>query len=164
MTEDRKWRMALPLPELEEQQVKMVRIAGRQIALFHTAEGIKACDNRCPHEGYPLSEGSLSQGCTLTCNWHNWKFNLETGENLYGGDRLRTYPIDICGNEIWIDITELPYQERYSAITSSLHDAFNDYSYDRITREIARLSPRGCRSSRCASPVDRLVLAKENRT
>ena len=153
MTEARNWRMALPLPELEEQQVKMVRIAGRQIALFHTAEGIKACDNRCPHEGYPLSEGSLSQGCTLTCNWHNWKFNLETGENLYGGDRLRTYPIDIRGNEIWIDITELPYQERYSAITSSLHDAFNDYSYDRIAREIARLSRLG------ADPLDALRLS-----
>ncbi|MFL5239337.1 MAG: Rieske (2Fe-2S) protein, partial [Rhizomicrobium sp.] len=29
-----------------------------------------AIANRCPHEGYPLSEGTLSPGCLLTCNWH----------------------------------------------------------------------------------------------
>ena len=114
-----------------------------------------ACDNRCPHEGYPLSEGSLSQDCTLTCNWHNWKFNLATGENLYGGDRLRTYPVETRGADIWVDITELPYAERYKSITHSLRDAFDDYSYDRIAREIARLIRLG------ADPFDVLRLSIE---
>ena len=81
MTEMKNWRMALPVAELEGQNVKMLRIAGKQIAFFSTTEGIKACDNRCPHEGYPLSEGSLSPDCILTCNWHNWKFNLDRGRN-----------------------------------------------------------------------------------
>ncbi len=155
MAETKNWRLALPLAELEKLQVKMVRIASKQIALFNTPEGIKACDNRCPHEGYPLSEGSLSQDCILTCNWHNWKFNLVSGENLLGGDRLRTYPVEIRENEIWVDITELPYPQRYSAITNSLHDAFDDYSYDRIAREIARLIRLG------ADPFDVLRLAIE---
>jgi nitrite reductase/ring-hydroxylating ferredoxin subunit len=143
----------MPLAELEPAAVKMVRGAGKQIAVFNTPDGIRACDNRCPHEGYPLSEGNLSPDCILTCNWHNWKFNLETGDNLYGGDRLRTYPVEIREDEIWIDITDLPYRERYAAITSSLHDAFDDYSYDRIAREIARLTSRG------ADPLDALRLA-----
>ena len=155
MTEMKNWRMALPVAELESQKVKMQRIAGKQIAFFSTPEGIKACDNRCPHEGFPLSEGSLSPDCILTCNWHNWKFNLDNGENLYGGDRLRTYPVEIRDDEIWVDITELPYQQRYSAITNSLHDAFNDYSYDRIAREIARLIRLG------ADPLDVLRLSIE---
>ena len=155
MTEARNWRLALPLPELSKKQVQMVRIAGKQIALFDTDKGIRACDNRCPHEGYPLSEGSLSEKCILTCNWHNWKFNLVSGENLLGGDRLRTYPVEIRDNEIWVDITELPYQDRYSAITGSLHDAFKDYSYDRMAREIARLLRLG------ADPFDALRLSIE---
>ena len=150
---ERNWQLLMPLAELEPSAVKMVRVAGKQIAVFNTLEGIRACDNRCPHEGYPLSEGSLSSDCILTCNWHNWKFNLETGDNLYGGDRLRTYPVEIRGDEIWVDITELPYQERYNAITGSLHDAFDDYSYDRIAREIARLTTLG------ADPLDALRLA-----
>ena len=150
---ERNWQLLIPLVELESMQVKMVRIAGKQIAVFKTLDGVRACDNRCPHEGYPLSEGSLSPDCILTCNWHNWKFNLETGDNLYGGDRLRTYPVEIRGDEIWVDITDLPYQERYITITGSLHDAFDDYSYDRIGREIARLTALG------ADPLDVLRLA-----
>ena len=154
-TDDRSWHLAMPLAELERQSVKMVRIAGKQIALFNTPNGVRACDNRCPHEGYPLSEGSVSEDCTLTCNWHNWKFDLDTGDNLYGGDRLRTYPIEIRKSEIWIDITARPYPQRYTTITNSLHSAFDDYSYDRIAREIARLTHLG------ADPFDALRLSIE---
>ena len=150
---ERNWQSLMPLAELAPKAVKMVRIADKQIAVFNTSDGIRACDNRCPHEGYPLSEGSLSQDCILTCNWHNWKFNLDTGDNLYGGDRLRTYPIEVRGDEIWVDITDLPYGERYNTIINSLHDAFDDYSYDRIGREIARLTKLG------ADPLDALRLA-----
>jgi len=130
-----------------------VRVAGKQIALFNTSEGIRACDNRCPHEGYPLSQGSVSNNCILTCNWHNWKFDLNTGENLYGGDKLRTYPVAVRGDEVWVDLTELPYAERYAGVVNNLHAAFNDHSYDRIGREIARLIRLG------GDPLDALRLA-----
>jgi len=153
--DQRNWQRLLPLAELAPQAVRMLRMDGRQIAVFHTDDGIRACDNRCPHEGYPLSEGSLSQDCILTCNWHNWKFNLETGANLFGGDRLRTYPVEIRGDDIWIDLTERPYGERYASIRDSLHDAFEDYSYDRLARETARLIKLG------ADPLDVLRLAIE---
>ena len=149
------WHFAMPVAELSLNPSKMMRIAGKQIAFFKTSNGIKACDNRCPHEGFPLSEGSLSQQCTLTCNWHNWKFNLDTGENLYGGDRLRTYALEIRGDNVWVDISELPYQLRYDQICSNLRDAFDDYSYDRIAREIARLIKLG------ADPFDVLRLSIE---
>jgi nitrite reductase/ring-hydroxylating ferredoxin subunit len=152
---DKNWHFALPRSELEQDSARMVRIDGRQIAFFNTANGIMACDNRCPHEGYPLSEGSLSQDCTLTCNWHNWKFNLDTGENLLGGDRLRTYPVEIRGKDIWIDIIELPYAERYQKIIRSLKDGFEDERYDQIAREIARLIKLG------ADPLEPLRLAIE---
>ena len=151
----RNWQRLMALSELASRPVKMVRVAGRQVAVFKTAHGIRACDNRCPHEGFPLSEGSLSSACILTCNWHNWKFDLESGENLYGGDRLRTYALEIRGDDIWIDVAEPPYEERYASICASLRDAFDDYSYDRIAREIARLIRLG------ADPMDTLRLAIE---
>ena len=91
------WTLAMPLSKLADGGRKVLRIAGKQIALFRRGEQIYACNNRCPHEGYPLSEGDLDGECVLTCNWHNWKFNLETGENLYGGDRLNVYPVDRPG-------------------------------------------------------------------
>ena len=152
--EDHKnWFFAKSLSELRRCGALLVRVAGKQIALFNTPSGLRACDNRCPHEGYPLSEGSVSDDCTLTCNWHNWKFDLNTGENLYGGDKLRTYPVAIRGDEVWVDITEPPYAERYAAIVDNLHDAFNDHTYDRIGREVARLIRLG------GDPLDALRLA-----
>lgn len=147
------WNFAKPLAALQENKVLMARVSGKQIAIFDTPQGIRACDNRCPHEGYPLSEGSISDGCTLTCNWHNWKFNLENGDNLYGGDRLRTYPVEVRGEEVWVELSDPPYVERYAAIVNSLKEAFNDHEYDRIAREIARLKQSG------ADPLDALRLA-----
>ena len=33
---------------------------GKQIAVFAGEAGVFACNNRCPHEGYPLNVASLS--------------------------------------------------------------------------------------------------------
>ncbi len=84
----------------------MVRRGGKQIALFDIPTGIFACNNRCPHEGYPLRQGTLDGSCILTSNWHNWKFDLTTGENQYGGDHLRVYPVELRGGDVWVDITD----------------------------------------------------------
>ena len=137
------WHFATQRSALPSGGRKMVRVDGRQIAFFDTANGILACNNLCPHEGYPLSEGSLSGECTLTCNWHNWKFDLATGENLYGGDRLRTYPVELRGDEIWINLEDPPFDEALAGIIANLKQAFDDESYDRIAREIARLMRLG---------------------
>ena len=149
---DGNWHFAKPLADLKENRVTMARVSGKQIAIFDTDQGLRACDNRCPHEGFPLSEGSVSDGCTLTCNWHNWKFNLDNGDNLYGGDSLRTYPIEVREGDLWVELSDPPYAERYDAIINSLREAFDDHEYDRIAREIARLKQLG------ADPLEALRL------
>ncbi len=133
------WRRVAGRSELPPGSAKMVRVDGRQVALFEHAGEVFACNNLCPHEGYPLSEGTVAGQCTLTCNWHNWKFNLKTGENLYGGDRLTTYPVEIRDTEIWIDLADPPFETAHARVIQSLRHAFDDESYDRIAREIARL-------------------------
>ncbi len=148
-----RWRRAAALQSLRAAGKLLVRLEGRQLALFDTPDGVRACDNRCPHEGYPLTEGSLAGDCTLTCNWHNWKFDLRTGDNLYGGDRLRVYPVQVRGEDVWLNLAEPPYTARYSALTQSLRGAFDDHAYDRLAREIARLGKLG------ADPLDALRLA-----
>ena len=89
------WTDVMSLAELARTGKAVVRHDGRQILLMHGEAGSFACMNRCPHEGYPLSEGTLSEGCVLTCNWHNWKFNLASGATLVGGDRLTRYPMRV---------------------------------------------------------------------
>jgi len=58
---------------------KVFRQDGKQVLLIAAGDRVFAIANRCPHEGYPLSEGTFGPDCVLTCNWHNWKFDLASG-------------------------------------------------------------------------------------
>jgi nitrite reductase/ring-hydroxylating ferredoxin subunit len=140
---DGNWIMAVPLQELREKGAVVIKAERKQIVLFHSDKGVYACNNRCPHEGYPLKEGTLTGGCVLTCNWHNWKFDLESGETLVGGDRLRRYPVDLRAGEVWIDIGDPPAKDRIETALCALHDSFRRMEYDRMAREIARLKAAG---------------------
>ena len=60
------WTDALALDTLPPGSVKVRKMDGTPVALFRTETGVvHAIDNRCPHEGYPLSKGGRS-GCVLT--------------------------------------------------------------------------------------------------
>tara|TARA_R110002167_G_scaffold82433_1_gene224960 strand:+ start:650 stop:2242 length:1593 start_codon:yes stop_codon:yes gene_type:complete len=133
------------LSALQQKGRMVVKAGGKQIALFQRGDRLLACNNRCPHEGYPLSEGTLDagDGCVLTCNWHNWKFDLEDGGNLSGGDRLRIYPVELRGGEIWLDLADPPAEQAIEGALANLHDAFPRHEYDRMMREIGRLIKAG---------------------
>jgi nitrite reductase/ring-hydroxylating ferredoxin subunit len=136
----------------------VVRTGGRQILLVQTERGPFATANRCPHEGYPLSEGSLA-GCVLTCNWHNWKFDLASGETLVGGDKLRRYPLRIEAGRIWLELEEIPVAERQAALLDGLAQALADRDHQRLLRETARLDRLG--TDPAASIVAALAWAHE---
>ncbi|WP_425404015.1 Rieske (2Fe-2S) protein [Hwanghaeella sp.] len=148
------WVRVTDLDSLIAKGRKVVKAEGKQIALFHVAGrdlengGIQACNNRCPHEGYPLIEGALSGGaagesCKLTCNWHNWKFDLDSGETEVGGDKLRRYPVRVEGGEVLVDITDPPPEELIHSALDNIADAMPRHEYDRIAREVARLQKAG---------------------
>ena len=140
------WIEAVALSEIEPGGRRIIRAAGKQVLLVRTETDIHACNNRCPHEGYPLMEGSVSsgtKGCVLTCNWHNWKFDLVSGETLVGGDKLRRYPVEIRDGTIWLDVADPPAEQRIAAALDNLKDSFEDHEYDRMGREIARLTKAG---------------------
>jgi nitrite reductase/ring-hydroxylating ferredoxin subunit len=117
---------------------RVFKAGAKQILLIEAAGELFACNNRCPHEGYPLSEGTLSPACTLTCNWHNWKFDLASGETLVGGDRLRRYPVEERDGRIFVDIADAPVAERQTRALANLQDAADDNDYERMAREVAR--------------------------
>jgi len=112
----------------------------RQILVLTVKDKVFAIDNRCPHEGYPLSQGKTEEkSCVLTCNWHNWKFDLETGKCLVGGDNVRTYPVTVSGEQIKIDLSGPTPEEIRNSIMDGLEVAFKERQYGRIAREITRL-------------------------
>jgi len=68
---------------------------GEKIAVFRPrAGGIFAIQAECPHRGGPLADG-LVGGTTLICPLHSWKFDLATGNALFGDCGVKTYPVRI---------------------------------------------------------------------
>ncbi len=133
------WEDVISLAELRAKAKTVVRRHGRQILLVASEAGVFACANRCPHEGYPLSEGVLTDGCVLTCNWHNWKFDLADGRTLVGGDRLRRFPVRVFGGRVLLDMTPDDPTTRQTEVLAGLRRALADADEARLVREAARL-------------------------
>ena len=60
------WFDAGARADLEKAGRRVVKAGRKQVLLLIDGGRIFACNNRCPHEGYPLSEGTLGPSCTAT--------------------------------------------------------------------------------------------------
>ena len=132
------WEKAVSVQELNKKQRKIFKKGSKQIVLFQTVHGFYALDNRCPHEGYPLIQGAV-EGRALTCHWHNWKFDLQTGACLLGEDPVQTYPIKEEDGMLWVDLSPPSPEEIASRLLNGLETAFEKRQTGRIARELARL-------------------------
>ncbi len=105
------WVKVAELSEVPEGKPKAIRMGeGRSIALFNVDGKIYATDNQCPHMGYPLTRGTVRNG-VLTCDWHRRSFDLEGGGCFHVEcDDLRTFPVDVRGREIWIELGDMTYR------------------------------------------------------
>ncbi|WP_276254865.1 Rieske (2Fe-2S) protein [Halomontanus rarus] len=91
------------LEALEESGRELVSANGAAIALFHHDGEIRAVDNRCPHMGFPLHEGSVDDGI-LTCHWHHARFELSCGDTFDPwADDVQTYPVEVRDGAVYVD-------------------------------------------------------------
>ncbi|PSB03895.1 aromatic ring-hydroxylating dioxygenase subunit alpha [Merismopedia glauca] len=69
------WYWAITSKELPINQVKPVKLMGRDLAIYRGKDGIaRAIDAYCPHMGAHLAEGKV-EGDGIRCFFHNWKFD-----------------------------------------------------------------------------------------
>ena len=69
---------ALVVAELPRGAMRRVTFGDLDVLFAHTAIGIVAIDDRCPHMSAPLSIGALD-GCIVDCPLHSGQFDLATG-------------------------------------------------------------------------------------
>jgi RimJ/RimL family protein N-acetyltransferase/nitrite reductase/ring-hydroxylating ferredoxin subunit len=69
------------LEELSPGEMRRVTLAGIDLLVAWTADGIAVTDDRCPHMSAPLSIGRLD-GCVVACPLHEGRFDLSTGETV----------------------------------------------------------------------------------
>ncbi|WP_084599834.1 GNAT family N-acetyltransferase [Actinoplanes subtropicus] len=65
------WHRVEPVDVPGEGRVRSVVVGGRTVALARCGVRLGALDNRCPHQGGPLGEGSIENGW-LRCPWHGY--------------------------------------------------------------------------------------------
>ena len=134
------WTQTVSIEKLAGKKPALFKHGAKQIALFRSDDRVFAFDNRCPHEGYPLREGSIDGECVLTCNWHNWKFRLSDGHNLLGDDHLRVYPTRIEEDQVWVDFSEKPKELLLEESKNAMLAAFKERQYDRMARILTKMS------------------------
>jgi 3-phenylpropionate/trans-cinnamate dioxygenase ferredoxin subunit len=103
---------ALPKAELQNNQMKVVTVGGKEILLVNLEGAYYAIDNKCTHAGGSLGKGKLS-GAVVTCPRHGAEFDVKTGKNIgeaqLGFIKLkvkdeRTYSIKIEGEDILVGV------------------------------------------------------------
>jgi len=95
---------AASIAELRESGRLVVHLEGHTVVLFLDGDEVHACDNRCPHMGFPLHRGSL-QGGILTCHWHHARFDVCSGGTFdQWADDLSTYPVEVRDGDVLVDL------------------------------------------------------------
>jgi len=72
------YRDGLAIADLPVGTMRRVTFGDLDVLLAHTANGIAAVDDRCPHMAAPLSLGYL-EGCIVGCPLHDGRFDLASG-------------------------------------------------------------------------------------
>ena len=93
---------ACELAELRKKGSVVVRGADRPIVLFYNDGEVRAVDNRCPHMGFPLSQGTCENGM-ITCHWHHARFEARSGCTFdLWADDVEPFHVEVRGSEVYV--------------------------------------------------------------
>ncbi len=82
--------------------------AGERIAVFKHAGVISAVTNVCAHQGGPLGEGKIIDGC-ITCPWHGWQYRPHDGRSPPPfQEKIATYQVRIVAGRVQVNAAALP--------------------------------------------------------
>ncbi len=112
------WHKVAETDEVADGRVKSATAGTQSVALVHFNGQYAAMDNKCPHQGGPLGEGSIEQGiddkCWLRCPWHGWDFDPLTGKPPGGHEDTGQdmFDVDIRDDGIYVGVPALPPRAR----------------------------------------------------
>jgi nitrite reductase/ring-hydroxylating ferredoxin subunit len=116
---DMEWHHIASTDEIQPGHPKLVRIAGKEIAVFYEQSAYYAVQNICPHKQAEICKGRVSgtllatatgeydmqhNSLVLRCPWHHWEFNLATGRAVIPSvrQRLIKFPVKAEDNGVYI--------------------------------------------------------------
>jgi nitrite reductase (NADH) small subunit len=104
------------LSQIPRGEGRNFEVNGTRIAVFRTwADELFATEPDCPHRKGPLADGLIGNG-RVVCPLHDRSYDLQTGEEIGGECRLRTYAVRAAEDgAILLDLATLPRQEAVAA-------------------------------------------------
>lgn len=93
------------LADLPAGSSKLVEINRVRIALFNLDGEIHAIEDVCTHDGGPLVEGTIVNGCQVQCPRHGARFDIRTGAALSfpAFEPTNTYAVQVKDGAIWVE-------------------------------------------------------------
>jgi nitrite reductase/ring-hydroxylating ferredoxin subunit len=102
---NKEFALAGSLEELKAKGRLVVHGGHRPILVIYDRGRVFALDNRCPHMGFPLERGSVTDGI-LTCHWHHARFDLESGCTFdLWADDVPICPVEVRNGDVWVKTT-----------------------------------------------------------
>ena len=112
MTAGTTWHKVAELDDLPEGRVRTVVAGRRSLVLTHVGDEYGALDNRCPHQGGPLGEGSIEKGW-LRCPWHGYDYDPLTGTPPPGfSDAPARFPVEVRADGVYAELPDEPEHAR----------------------------------------------------
>jgi 3-phenylpropionate/trans-cinnamate dioxygenase ferredoxin component len=86
----------------------LVEIDNVRIALFNLEGEFYAIEDVCTHDGGPLVEGTVVNGCEVRCPRHGARFDIRTGAALSfpAFQPTNTYQVKVEGDTVWLESPE----------------------------------------------------------
>ncbi len=83
----------------------VVRVGGKDVAVFNVDGNIYALNDACAHAGASLGSGRLN-GSMVTCRAHGFRYDVTTGRcaNI-AGLRVAAYPVKVIGGKIMVAVS-----------------------------------------------------------
>jgi nitrite reductase/ring-hydroxylating ferredoxin subunit/DMSO/TMAO reductase YedYZ heme-binding membrane subunit len=106
---DTDWLDVGPPDDIPDNRARTVCApGGERIAVFKHNNSISAVTNVCAHQGGPLGEGKVIDGC-ITCPWHGWQYKPTDGRSPPPfTEKITTYRVRILAGRVQVNRTALP--------------------------------------------------------
>src|SRR6185436_10679250 len=98
------WIYIAKKSEIEPGKALVSDLGGPKVAIFNVDGIFHVISNECGHQGGPLGEGKL-EGFSVVCPWHQWKFDVTTGNCLsVGGSSVRKYEVGAVNDDLYVKV------------------------------------------------------------
>jgi nitrite reductase (NADH) small subunit len=103
------WIQVAPAETIPPRQGREIRIGDLSVAVFNAGDRYFALENRCPHSGDALADGTVVD-TTVTCGVHHWRICLETGlvikPCIEGTPQVRTFPVEVRDGVVMLGVDD----------------------------------------------------------